>query len=140
MGKRKTLAVIALILEIGLAITIIALKFIYYITKYQRDYFHTFAGFAAWSLISIIISIIPLMSLIKASVVVIVKNELYENYAVGLAQYIAWAVLNIIVEIVSVLGAGMNLDDSWMNIAMKMVVIQILTFVPFILMKLTKKM
>lgn len=47
MGKRKTLAVIALILEIGLAITIIALKFIYYITKYQRDYFHTFAGFAA---------------------------------------------------------------------------------------------
>lgn len=80
------------------------------------------------------------MSLIKASVVVIVKNELYENYAVDLAQYIAWAVLNIIVEIVSVLGAGMNLDDSWMNIAMKMVVIQILTFVPFILMKLTKKM
>jgi hypothetical protein len=139
MERRQIQAVIALIFELGLAITIIALKFIYYITQYQREYFHTFAGFAVWTLISIVISIVPLMFLIKASVEVITRNEIYENYAVELAQFIAWAVLNVFLEVASVLGAGMNLDESWMNIAMKMVVIQLLTFIPFILMKLTKK-
>ena len=139
MNERgKTLSWIALLMEFVLLAGIVAVKMIYYLERYQDRYYKTFAGFVAWTAVSLFISLLPVLFLIISSAVGVKYGD-YENHAVFLALYLKWVVINFLIEAISLIVSIKGIDSMKVTIAERMLICHAVSLVPFFVMFSTRK-
>lgn len=125
----------SLVLDIGILLAIVIFKLIYYIGKYQRGFFGSALFFLAWTVIGILISIVPAVLILALIVSIQQRNGAAPNKYLNLKNCIGWIVFNIVFEFTSLIGATMSLDGDWMDIGIKMLFCHFLSFLPVILLR-----
>lgn len=134
--KNDNLKIISLALGSGIGTAIFILKLIYYIKKLKSGFFSGYADFAIWMTVSLIISLIPVAFLIRACVIGIMHaNE--EKCAESLSNSVKMVIVNLVFECISIVGSTMSLDGGWMDICRYMMICHAVTFIPYILMRVS---
>lgn len=133
--KKKKKIQISIILESGIAAAIIVLKLIYYIEKYQHGFFGNFIVFLLWSLISISISVFPAIYFITSMFLIYKNADLNRIDYKKIRISFKWTILNIVFEMVSVIGGTMSMDSLWIDIAVRMQICHIVSFIIIIINK-----